>query len=278
MTNKYLTLIKEASAGEVLRGSFSPAWMEHNIAGKHGKQGPKGIANNIVSHVTGTVRSQGRSLAEYVAGGAAGAGVGALTGLALKKKLGPEGAQAAAMVGGGVGALGGSIHGALKSLSNQAKEMHSKYSGQEKKAAFDKLVELGVDFDQAIALVEKEAGVMDVAKRVGSMVGGKAKTFATAVKTDAMKVPDQASNIMRSIKDNKGMMNSGTGSAIKAFGKNRAIQTGVAGAAAVGATAGAAMSRGQEKKACMEKLIASGVDFDTAVELTKQAEQEIYGK
>lgn len=150
-------------------------------------------------------------------------------------------------------------------------------SSMEKKAAYDSLLEQGVSFDAAVDAVEKQAGfagqAMAMGKRVGSQIGGKAKTFATAMKNDAKALPGQVSNVRTAYKANGGF-GGGTMSTIKAIGKNKAVQAG-AGVTALGA---AAMSRGQEKQACMQKLLAEGIDFDTAVSLVKQAEEEIYGK
>lgn len=157
------------------------------------------------------------------------------------------------------------------------------YSDLEKKAAYDHLLEQGVDFDTAIALIQKEAainakalfsGAVGAGKRVGAMVGGKAKDFASAVKADAGKVGDQVHNIRQSAKMNGGVFNKGTGSSIKALVKNKAVLTGAAGAAAAGAAAGSAVS-GREKQACVQMLMDRGVDFYTAIELTKQAEEDL---
>lgn len=118
--NKYLEKI--ASFDEVARGSFSPAWMESHIAQKHGKKSPDGFVENAKIHLKGNWRASGRSLAEGIAGGVAGAGLGA--GVAKLMKKDP---RTAAVLTGLGGLYAGTIHGPLKSLSNQAKEMNKKY-------------------------------------------------------------------------------------------------------------------------------------------------------
>lgn len=281
--NKFLSQIEKmaqdkATLGEIARGYISPAWMENNIAKKHDKEGLKGAGANVKKHLIGGLRQAGRMYAEGAGGGVLGAAVGAGVG-ALKKdpKLG-------AMVGGLAGAYSGMMHGGFKSLKNQANEAHQKYSGTEKKAAFDALIANGMDFDSALAAIEKEAGLAGVAGRTAASVAGKAKDFASAVKSDAMKAPGLAKTMatgkMTGTRFTTPMSNGRMGAA-KALAGNKAVQTGagvIAGAAATGGAMGAAMNRQKEKQACMSKLLADGVDFDQAVELVKQAEKEIYGE
>ena len=141
------------------------------------------------------------------------------------------------------GRRGGVSHGVYKSLKNQQGEMHAKYSGQEKKAAFDALVEHGMNYDEAVAAIEKEAGIASV---VGSM---------------ARKV----------------MASPTVGKAVNMAVKNPMRTAMGAGALATGA--GALMARGsREKQACVQMLMEQGVNFEEAVEMTKQASQELYGE
>lgn len=133
----------------------------------------------------------------------------------------------------------------LELIQKKASEEQPTYSDMEKKAAFNKLMENGMGFNEALAAIEKEAGVINGLKGMGSMVAGKAKSFATAVKADAKVLPGQLRNVGTAYKANGGM-NSGTRSTMKAVLKNRAVQTGAAGAAAVGAGIGAAV--GGKKK------------------------------
>lgn len=157
-------------------------------------------------------------------------------------------------------------------------------SSMEKKAAYDALLKQGVAFDAAIKAVEKQAGLMGEVGRVGSVIAGKAKTFATAMKNDAGHVADQ----VRAVKTGKTVLDGARykstvsidrGAALKQLAGNKAVQGGaaVAGTAAVGA-AMANPSRQQEKQACLNELLAQGIAFDAAVALVKQAEQDIYGK
>lgn len=120
-----VAITKQASVGEIARGSLSPAWMENHIAGKHGKKGPEGFVDNAKSHLKGALRANGRSVVEGAGGAVAGAGVGHLAG----KLVGgdPRRAALGAVVGGATGLYGGAIHGAYASLRNQAAEMHKKY-------------------------------------------------------------------------------------------------------------------------------------------------------
>lgn len=118
-----VALVKQAESGDAARGFISPAWMESHIAAKHGKEGPTGAAQVIGSHLNGSFRAAGRAVAEGAAGAGLGAGAGMLAASLAKKEK-----ALAAAVGGVAGYYGGSIHGAYKSLSNQAKEMHKKYS------------------------------------------------------------------------------------------------------------------------------------------------------
>jgi hypothetical protein len=166
----------------------------------------------------------------------------------------------------------------------------SKYSSVEKRAAFEQLTATGLNFDQALALIEKEAGAFGAArgafKSTASMVAGKAKSFATAIKTDGAKLPNQVKAFTTGKTTLKGTRFSTPVSvdkmtAGKALAGNAALQTGVGTMAAAGAAGAALGSRGprdKEKRACVEQLVNSGMDFSTAVELVKQAEEELYGK
>ena len=155
-----VALVKQAveEKDHMLRGYMSPAWQENAIAKDHGKEGLKGFKANAGKHITGALRVAGRGVGEGVAGAGIGAGIGAGVGAAIAKlrRLDPiAGAKIGAALGGSGGLYGGEIHGVVKSLKNQAAEAHEKYRGQEKKAAFDALVEAGIDFDQAMALVKQ---------------------------------------------------------------------------------------------------------------------------
>jgi len=116
--------------------------------------------------------------------------------------------------------------------------------------------------------IEKNAGLVNSTINAAKAVGG-------AIKADAGALKGQLQNVGAAAKAN-GIFTKGTASTIKAVGRNKALQAGTA-AAAIGAGAGALALRGREKQACVQRLLDSGIDFDTAVELTKQAEQELYG-
>lgn len=146
----------------------------------------------------------------------------------------------------------------------------------EKQAAFNSLVEAGVDFDDAVALVkqaeeelfEKEAGVADLAAKAV----GKLKGAGAALKNDAIKASVGASTLGLAAKSmDKKLAKKG----LEQIGRSK-LAVGATGGVAAGA--GVAALRGREKKACVDQLMAEGLDFDTAVELTKQAELEVYGE
>jgi hypothetical protein len=164
----------------------------------------------------------------------------------------------------------------LQYLEKQAETAgdQPQYSDLEKKAAYDLLLAEGVDFNTATDLIQKEAGAFGSVKRVGELVAGKAKAFGNAVKADGKLVKDQLSNVRTAAKQNKGVFNKGTGSTIKALAKNKAVQVGAGVGAAAVAGGAAALSGGREKQACVKLLMEQGIDFDTAVELTKQAAEE----
>lgn len=142
-------LEKKAKADETLRGIISPAWQENHIAKKHGEKGLEGVGANVKKHLTGDLRVVGRSLVEGAAGGWLGRAAGAAAG-----KLAKKDPRTAAALGAMSGYYAGAVHGQIKSLKNQAAEAHAKYSGQEKKAAYDQLIEAGLNFDEAIGLIK----------------------------------------------------------------------------------------------------------------------------
>ncbi len=203
--NKYLEKI--AKSDHMLKGWISPAWQENAIAKDHGKDGLKGIGANVGAHYGGTARISGRGALEAIPGGLIGAGLGvAASALAAKrgKIIDPTNAGAAGAL---AGVYGGVLHGAQKSLRNQAAEHHKKYASE--------------------GNLSKEAGLKDAAKRV-----------AQAIKSDAGQLGDQVSNARLAIKNN-GLFTKGTASTFKTIAKNKAVQlgAGVAGAGAVGGVA-----------------------------------------
>ncbi len=144
--DKAAEMVKSAK-DHMLKGYFSPAWQENAIAADHGKEGLKGIGENVGKHVGGSFRANGRSLVEGVAGSAGGALAGGLVGAVR----GAAGSRAGAAIGGVAGLYGGVLHGGYKSLKNQAAEAHKKY------ASMNELLEQGVDFDEAADMVKSAA-------------------------------------------------------------------------------------------------------------------------
>lgn len=140
-----------------------------------------------------------------------------------------------------------------------------------------------------LSQIEKKAGI-EGALRFGSVMGrrtarqvaGKARDFGTAMMGDAGKVGAQFASLRTGKAHLEGTRFStpiGTvtrGHAMRELASNKAVQ-GATGVMAAGAAGGYALGRQQEKQACMDKLLEQGFDFDTAVALIKQAEQELYG-
>lgn len=148
------------------------------------------------------------------------------------------------------------------------------YNHYEKKAALDELVEAGYDFDTAVDLV-KEASILsegaqgpDIGKARRAYRESGAEKVVGAVSREGRKLIDDAKGV-RAFGVGKGSMGR---DALKGLGKNRIVQ-GLAAAGALGA--GAAAYNHYEKKAAMDELLEAGMDFDTAVDLIKQAEYEL---
>lgn len=132
---------------------------------------------------------------------------------------------------------------AVQMVKEAEEAIKSESLEQEKQAAFSELLSSGISFDKAIELVKQAEE--DLSKEAGALA--LAKNALPAVTAGA-----------------KGLSNK--------------AKLGIAagGAAAVGGAVAA--SRSQEKRAAFEALSEAGIDFDTAVELIKQAEQELYGE
>lgn len=143
----------------------------------------------------------------------------------------------------------------------------------EKQAAFGSLLEAGVDFDDAVALVKQaEEELMGKEAGLASKAVDALKNAGNAVRNDAVKASVGASTLGLAAKSmDKKLAKKG----LEQLGRSK-LAIGGAGAAAAGA--GALALRGREKRACVEQLMAEGIDFDSAVELTKQAELEVYGE
>lgn len=125
-----VAIVKQASVTDYGRAGISPAWMQESVANRHGRVAFHSDKDANAAHANGVLRAQGRSLVEGLAGGAAGLAAGhGVAHLAARfgktpRIVSPVGAA----IGGGVGLLGGAIHGAHASLKNQVRDAHKKYS------------------------------------------------------------------------------------------------------------------------------------------------------
>jgi hypothetical protein len=221
MENKYLTKL----AGDKMRGYISPAWMEHSIAKKEGEQGPKGVVANVGSHVKGGLRIVGRGTVEGAGTGIASGGL--MYGVGKLLKMNPAKLEGVALTTGVIGQHIGSIHGAVKSLKNQEKEMHDKYKSQH---------------------LSKKAGLASDALNT-------VKGFAKGAVSDAGKLGDQLHNVKSAYRANGGLLNKGTMSTVQALARNKAVQAGAA-VAGTGLVAGKMLSGGQQKQAQENKYLA----------------------
>lgn len=134
-----------------------------------------------------------------------------------------------------------------------------------KQAAFNELINAGYNYTEAVEAIQKEAGIASSAKAAFGKLKHKLKPgYPKSTKTD----PNYTSKSTSMAETPK-----------PRFSTKQKIGAGLSAAAAAGA-AGYAMSgdKEQEKKACVDQLMAEGIDFDSAVEMTKQASLEIYGE
>ena len=150
--NKYLEKI---ASDHMLRGYISSAWQENAIAKEHGQEGLKGFKANAKKELIGKGRVFGRSVLEGAAGSLAGEAAGLGVSKLVRNRM-PITSLLAPHVGKHLAGLAGALHGGYRSMKNQAAEAHAKYS-TEKQAAVNQLVEAGVDFDQAVTLVNNKA-------------------------------------------------------------------------------------------------------------------------
>lgn len=137
-------------------------------------------------------------------------------------------------------------------------ELDSEAWEQEKQACMGALMEQGMDFDEAVSLVKQaEADLMDKeakSKNEIAEVGGK----GTKMFNDAR----------RFAKTHKGSLKFGgalAGAAVAGAAYNK-----VTGHPAYNKSVGS-----REKQACVDALMGEGIDFDDAVALVKQAEQDL---
>jgi hypothetical protein len=126
---------------------------------------------------------------------------------------------------------------AVEMVKAAAEELEYEETMQIKQAALGALLDRGVDFDTAVDMVKKAGALVPAAGRAMTAAGGAAK---------------------------KGLSR----------GAKMAIGAGVAGAAGGAALAA---KRSHEKKAALDALVESGVDFDQALELVNAKAAQIYG-
>lgn len=159
---------------------------------------------------------------------------------------------------------------------------------QEKQACLDLLMQEGVNFDDAVALVKqaeedmmKEAAgptgtdkrIRDTAKvDAGRKVQAGKAALKEGIQRGVVNARVGANNVVFGARNLDGKI---FGRGVRQLASNRLVQAG--GAVGLAAAGGAALM-GREKKACVEALMNEGIDFDTAVELTKQASIEVYGE
>jgi hypothetical protein len=188
-----------------------------------------------------------------VAGGAAGSAIGHAT---HKPLLG-----AALGVAGG---LGGSLHGYGRSIQNQVKEHN-------KQAALEDLMAQGVDFDSAVEFVKEAAETLALEDKSGTLSNKMARaknatgTAYSNLKRDASAFKQGGQFAGGSIR-----------AAAKSMAKNPLVYGTTAALAAGGA--GLAAYKHHQKKAALEALVEAGIDFDSAVDMVKQAEYDVYGE
>lgn len=148
-----------------------------------------------------------------------------------------------------------------------------------KQAALGELMAQGASFDEAVELVKEagEAGKADMFARAGTAIKDAATGAKEATGREYMRLKQNVGNLKRGkyingdeIGENaKEWHNKGRWAAGKAVAGNRLVQ-GVAGVTALGG-AGYAAKKHYEKTAAFGDLIEQGYDFDTAVELIKEA-------
>lgn len=188
------------------------------------------------------------------------------------------------------------------SLVKQAEaELDSEAWEQEKQACMGALMDQGMDFDEAVSLVkqaeydliEKQADeyednlkAYNKATRPSNTLKDKAKNFASDARESSEEAAGKAKGAIGSYGKSLSEDAKQVGEQLKGLRKaprfaaealrgNKAVRLGggLAGAAALAAGAYAVGSR--EKKACVEALMDEGIDFDSAVNLVKQAEFDL---
>ena len=172
--------------------------------------------------------------------------------------------------------------GAAGTAALSAAGAYAVHKHHQKKAAFDMMINDGVDFDIAVELVKEASEEESTYEKSKKYLSGKyegAKDYARktweAAREDAAIARHSAKGAVMGGRDVKASRLAH----LKSLWGTRTgkVGAGVAGAAALGG-AGYAAYRHHEKKSALEALIGEGIDFDTAVDLVKQAEYEVYGE
>ena len=227
-------VVKEAAVEDSFRAQAANAGVKDSF---------KAMGN--MAHGTGVVAKE--LLAKAYRAGKSGAGKA--VGFAGKHK----GALAAAGAAGVAGA--GAMH------------LYRKHKDQEKKAAFDSLIDAGVDFDTASELA-KEAAVEDSFRAQAANAGVKDsfKAMGNMAHGTGVVAKELLAKAYRAGK-------SGAGKAVGFAGKHKGAlaAAGAAGVAGAGAMHLLNKRKDQEKKASFDSLIDAGVDFDTASEIVADA-------
>jgi hypothetical protein len=200
------------------------------------------------------IRAYGRGLLQGVAGGAAGSAIGHATRNPLL------GAALGAASG-----LGGAVHGYGRSIQNQVKEHH-------KQAALEDLMAQGIDFDSAVEFVKEATETLALEDKSGT-ISNKMARAKNATGTAYSNLKRDASAFKQGGQFAGGSIRA---AAAKSMAKNPLVY-GTAAALAAGG-AGLAAYKHHQKKAALEALVEAGIDFDSAVDMVKQAEYDVYGE
>ena len=252
-------LVKEAVSMASVKESAGAAW--NKVKGAYGSS--KSAVGEAARKAKDWTGQQAGNLAEDVRGLKSGFydnGQALSKGQALANI-----AQNRLFIGGAGLAVGGGTGAYLAS------------GNREKKAALDELMSQGYDFDAAIDLV-KQADLMEDAKAKWNSMSEGAKqkwnSFSEFSKKHATfgwdKTKAGATSGWEATKK-------GAGAAYEHVKAHKGKYAIGAGALAAGG-AGYAAYRNHEKKSALEALVAEGIDFDTATQLVKQAELEVYGE
>jgi hypothetical protein len=139
--------------------------------------------------------------------------------------------------------------------------MSKKNTDQEKQAAVSLLVDAGIDFNNAVELVEKKASELEKTA-VANLVAG----YMGAKKGDKVGGTILGGGI-------GGALGAAAGGALGAINPGLGAAgalTGLVAGGYYGGKAYSAMKHSGEKKAAVDMLIERGVDFDTAVSLVNE--------